>query len=235
MCGRYTIKDPSAIVATYKTAIANLAEIPVRYNVSPTQLLPVIRREGEGTTAELMRWGLVPFWDTTDKPKVAPINARAEEALDKPIFRQSLQKRRCLIPADGFFEWQKQDPQGKIKIPYHIQLRHSRPFCFAGIFEAATQTRPATYAMLTTSPNELMEPIHNRMPVILPRDAESAWLADGAIDSATLKRFAQPYPAGEMEAFPVHRLVGNPRNDVPECVRPVPREEPDFFGGQNSA
>lgn len=237
MCGRYTLKNPSDVVAAYRAATAALAKVGARYNAAPTQLLPILRTEAGATTCELMRWGLVPFWDKSEKPKLAPINARAEEALGKATFKQSLQQRRCLVLSDGFFEWQKQDPEGKVKVPFHIQLRGGAAFTFAGFYEPATETRPATFAFLTTRPNEIMEPIHNRMPVILRREAEEAWLAPGPLDAGALARFAQPYSAAEMEAFPVHRLVGNPRNDVPECVAPLPRAEPepDLFGGPNSA
>lgn len=237
MCGRYTLKNPRDVLSAYRAAVGALAELAPRYNAAPSQLLPVLHRAGDAPAAELMRWGLVPFWDKSAKPRIAPINARAEDALAKPTFKQALQKRRCLVLADGFFEWQKQDPEGKLKVPFHIQLRGAKPFAFAGIYEASTETRPATFAFLTTRPNALMEPIHDRMPVILRPEAEERWLEPGPLDAAALEQIAQPYPAEQMEAYPVHRLVSNPRNDVPECVQPVPREQPeaDLFGAPNSA
>lgn len=215
---------------------AVLSRVMPRFNVAPTQTLPVLRRDSDGIVADLMKWGLVPFWDRSEKPKIAPINARVEDVLSKPTFKQSMQKRRCLVPADGFFEWKRLDAEGTLKVPYHIQRRGGQPFTFAGIYESATELRPASFAFLTTGPNELMASIHNRMPVILSREGEERWLADGPMDAETLTELGRPFPAADMEAFVVSRLVNSPRNDVPECVAPVPAEEGlDFGGGPNSA
>lgn len=237
MCGRYTIKDVEAAMPVIR-AIKKLArEIGPTFNAAPSQMLPVVRlgEDGERELVE-MRWGMVPFWDKSEKPKIAPINARAEDAIGKPTFRQSLQRRRCLVPADGFFEWKKLDAEGKLKVPYHIQLRGSRPFMFAGIYEAATDTRPETYAILTTRPNGILEPIHNRMPVILGEDAAAAWLALGPLAPEALAAFAEPFPAEQMETYTVSRLVNNPRNNVPECVVPESKLELELGdGGPNSA
>jgi putative SOS response-associated peptidase YedK len=163
-----------------------------------------------------MRWGLVPFWDKSEKPKFAPINARSEEIIGKPMFRQSLQKRRCLVPADAFFEW-KRITEAK-KVPYCIGLVDRAPFFFAGIYEAATAIRPATYALLTTGPNELMKEIHDRMPVILDEGRSRAWIQPGEVTSETIAQTCVPFPAHLMRAYPVSPLVNNPRNDRPECV-----------------
>jgi putative SOS response-associated peptidase YedK len=237
MCGRYTIKDVQAVMPLIR-AIKNLArDLRPTFNAAPSQLLPVVR-VGEDGERELvdMRWGLVPFWDKTEKPKFAPINARSEDALGKATFKQSLQKRRCLVPADGFFEWKKLDAAGKLKVPYHIQLRGSRPFMFAGIFEAGSGDRPETFAFLTTGPNAVMEPIHNRMPVILGPDEAEAWARPGTLDSAALGAFAAPFPADQMEAYTVSRLVNSPHNNSPECVRPESDLELELGeGGPNSA
>lgn len=229
MCGRYTIKDLKAMAAVYGVAVAALEKVGSRFNACPSQLMPVIHPGG----GELMKWGLVPFWEKSEKPKIAPINARSEEALSKPMFRQALQKRRCLVLADGFFEWRRLDE--RTKFPFHIQLRGGRPFAMAGIYEEATDVRPATFAMLTTRPNELMVPIHDRMPVILSREGEERWLAEGALTAEVLGELATPYPAGEMEAFAVSRLVNSPKNDAPECVLRIDDPMPAPGGGPNSA
>jgi len=232
MCGRYTLKDVKAAAGKYGIAADVLAAMGSRFNICPSQLVPVVRPTAGGLAGEVMKWGLVPFWDESEKPKMAPINARSEEVLAKPTFRQSLQRRRCLVLADGFYEWQRLDED--TKIPFHIQLKAGRPFAMAGIFEDATTTRPATLAMLTTRPNAIMEPIHNRMPVILTEESEERWLTDGPIDAESLSSITNPYAADEMEAFAVSRLVNNPRNDAPECVEPVPDAQPDEGGGPNS-
>jgi len=219
MCGRYTLKKPEAVALAYAVAAKLIQTIGARYNAAPSQSLPVVLRSG----AECMTWGLIPYWETSAKPKMAPTNARSEEALHKPMFRSALQKRRCLVLADGFFEWRSLDK--KTKVPHHIQMKAGRPFAMAGIYEEATDQRPATFALLTTRPNELMIPIHDRMPVILSPEGEVRWLANDGMDKPTLDRLATPYPSIEMEAFTVSSLVNSPRHDVAECVQPVPFQE----------
>jgi putative SOS response-associated peptidase YedK len=217
MCGRYQLRDPKAVGALVFKTFKVVMEAAPRYNVAPSQTMPVIARNEDGSArAGSMRWGLVPFWEKSEKPKIAPINARSEDALSKPMFRQSLQKRRCAVPADGFYEWQW--TEGAAKIPYSIQLRGGHPFFFAGIFENATETRPETYAILTTRPNDLMNVIHNRMPVILDANSAKEWVAAGELTKERLEDFAMPYPDENMTAFIVSRLVNNPRNDTPEIL-----------------
>ena len=167
-----------------------------------------------------MRWGLIPYWEKSDKPKIAPINAKSEEAVNKPIFKQSVQKRRCLVPADGFYEWLRLD-EGKFKVPYDIRLKGGRPFVMAGIFEKATETRPATFAILTTGPNDLMRKIHDRMPAILDDEEAKRWLRLGDITPEEVAAVTAPYPADDMEANPISSLVNSPRNDGPEILEPV--------------
>ena len=221
MCGRYTLKHVEAL----EDYIASLtgerpAGIKPRYNVSPAQTNPVVRRgAGAKPACVEMRWGLVPFWDKAEKPRFAPINARSEEMMAKPTFRQPVQQRRCAVPADGFYEWQRLDE--KIRIPHHICLKEERPFCIAGLFEEATETRPETYCLLTTGPNKLMEAIHDRMPVILAGAALERWLTPGPISPEESLAICQPYPADRMTAWVVSTIVNNARNDVAECIAPV--------------
>lgn len=229
MCGRYSIKNLGSVVAAFPEYADVLREVGQRFNVAPSQSLPVIASDG----GRRMKWGLVPFWDKSEKPKVAPINARSEEVLTKPAFRQSVQRRRCLVVADGFYEWRKLDEHHKL--PFHIQLRGGRGFAFAGIYEAATSLRPETFAILTTTPNALMEPIHNRMPVILDGEAAAAWLRPGELSADALARFVRPFDAGEIEIFAVTSIVNNPRNEVPECVMPVDHLELGDTSAPNSA
>jgi len=221
MCGRYRIKDTDELSEELRRTF----KIPdwvmgPRFNIAPSQQMPVLitGNEGEAKVAT-MRWGLVPFWDKSEKPKIAPINARAEDAFTKPMFRQSIQTRRCLVPADGFYEWKRLP--GDQKQPYDIQLKDGRPFFFAGIYETATQLRPDTYLLFTTRPNALMASIHNRMPAIITGDRAKQWLAPGPISPEQLAGFTEPYPAEEMVAHAVSALVNNPRNDSPDCIVPI--------------
>jgi len=221
MCGRYRIKDTDELTGELRRVF----KIPdwvmgPRYNIAPSQELPVVVSGDDGKVrVATMRWGLVPFWDKSDKPKIAPINARAEEAFTKPMFRQSIQKRRALIPADGFYEWKRLP--GDLKQPFDICLKDGRPFFFAGIYEEATEIRPATYLLFTTRPNSLMAEIHNRMPAIITGDRAQHWIAPGPVSAEQLAQFTEPYAADLMVARPVSTLVNNPRNDSPDCIAPT--------------
>lgn len=220
MCGRYQI-DKAREVEELLAALFQLkVAIGLRFNVCPMQtMLTVASQEDGAPRAAGMRWGFVPYWDQSDIPKISPINARSEGVLTTRMFRQAVQRRRCAVPATGFYEWHRIDQ--KTKIPYLFRLRGSRPFFFAGIFEGASDKHPESFAMLTTGPNALMTPIHDRLPVILDDDAARRWIAPGPLESEALAEFSTPYPAGEMEAFEVSRLVNNPRNDSPEVAEPV--------------
>jgi putative SOS response-associated peptidase YedK len=224
MCGRYGLVDP-------KRMIADLVIIPgvtfpegllPRYNIAPSQMNPVVATDESGAPrGAFMRWGLVPFWDKSEKPKLAPINARSEDALDKPMFRQSVQKRRCLVLADGFYEWKRIDE--KTKVPHFISLQDGEPFFIAGIYELATAVLPESYALLTTGPNELMEGIHNRMPVILNHEAGKRWLQPGSLAAEDFSLLCRPFESERMKAYPVSSIVNLPKNDVPECIVPTQR------------
>ncbi len=218
MCGRYLLEDPGAVRESLRRLFgASLPDIAPRFNVAPSQSLPVVApAEGGAIRAATMRWGLVPFWEKSEKPRLAPINAKSEEAFSKPMFRQSIQQRRCLVPADGFYEWRKLD--GDRKQPCLIRLKDEEPFCFAGIYEAATEVRPQTFLIFTTRPNALMAAIHNRMPVILPDEAAKRWIEPGPITADQLAEFTAPFPAEKMQARQVSVLVNNPRNDSADVL-----------------
>ena len=218
MCGRYLVQNPAALRELARRLFGvTVPDFAPRYNVAPSQAMPVLAAAEDGAVrAGSMKWGLVPFWEKSDKPQFAPINARSEDAFAKPMFRQSIQKRRCLVPADGFYEWQKLD--GDRRQPFVIRLKGAAPFFFAGIYESATEIRPETFLVFTTKPNALMARIHNRMPVILPDEMAKRWLAPGPVTADQLADLTASYPAARMEARPVSVLVNNPRNDSPELL-----------------
>jgi putative SOS response-associated peptidase YedK len=224
MCGRYRLKNLDAVKAYLRQLFGASASFDPfaapRYNLAPGQELPVLAVDAQGR-AEIaaMRWGFVPFWEKSEKPKAAPINARAEDVLARPMFQQPIQSRRCLVPADGFYEWRKLGEN--LRQPFNIQLRGEKPFFMAAIHELGTANRPETFAVVTTRPNRLMARIHERMPAILSAERARRWLTPGLLDGEELRALTEPYPAEEMEAWPVSELVNHPRNDSPECLAPV--------------
>jgi putative SOS response-associated peptidase YedK len=194
-------------------------DIRPRYNVAPMQQVLAIRPRDGKRHAELLRWGLVPSW--ADDPKIGNrlINARADTVASKPSFRSAFKRGRCLVLADGFYEWKA---AGKAKQPFFIRLKSDEPFAFAGLSEhwhRGEQTVDSC-ALITTEPNELMATIHDRMPVILRPDDYDAWL-DPATDKDAAQVLLRPYPADEMTATPVSTLVNSPKNDVAACIEPA--------------
>lgn len=218
MCGRYTLMKIADLLRLipWLQLPADLLErednrLRSRYNVAPSQLMPI----ATATDVRLARWGFVPGW-TTGKPKAQPINARAETVATSGMFRRAFQSHRCLVPADGFYEWQGQKPP---KQPYLIRMRDHGLFAFAGLWSRwhPENAEPVdTFTIITTSPNDLMKPIHDRMPVIIPPDQYRQWLTGDKPQDDLLK----PYPAGQMEAMAVSSQVNNPRFDGPECTEP---------------
>lgn len=210
------------------------------YNAAPMSTQPVVRLNRDTGKREfaLMRWGLVPFWAKDDKCGYSTINARAEEMAAKPAFREALKKRRCLVPADAFYEWQRID--AKNKQPYAIALNSGEPYAFAGLWER-WKTRQGssleTFSIVTTGPNELMRPIHDRMPVILERRDQDRWLDCLAGDSVETAKppidLLRPYPADKMRAWTVSPQVGNVRNNTIELLdqvaEPVERASSRLF------
>jgi len=218
MCGRYRLKDPrQASLAFLPGTVPELAA--PRWNVAPAQSMPVIRSQDRRPCLVSMRWGLVPFYERRKEKPLVLINARAETALAKPAFRQSVASRRCAILADGFYEWRRTDSQ--TKQPYFIGLRDDVPFAFAGIFEEEDASGPGGFCILTTTPNDLVCRIHDRMPVILNPATAARWVDGGSIGEADFAVLARPYPTAEMAAWPVSPLVNSPRNDLAECSVPV--------------
>jgi len=221
MCGRFTLTtDLDRLQERFTFHTTNLSFVP-RYNIAPSQgVLAVINDEGENR-AGFLRWGLIPSWAKEQAIGDRMINARAETVAEKPSFRRALQKRRCLILADGFYEWKK---EGKRKVPMYISLRLHEPFAFAGLWETwkpPTGEPIHSCTIITTTPNSLMAPIHDRMPVILPRKAEALWLDRTVEDPQKLLPLLASYSAKEMEAYAVSALVNSPRNDIPACIEPA--------------
>lgn len=222
MCGRYTLRDPAAVAEVIRalgTEVDTPPPVP-RFNAAPSQTMPAVLGTDTGPRYQNLRWGIVPFFARKDPKPLQLINARSETAAEKPSFRQSIQKRRCVLPADGFFEW-KREPEGRSKTPFFIRRRDEKPFLIAGIYEEASDPFPAGFALLTTGPNELMEPIHHRMPVILDLEAARSWLSTGPIEPDQVRTICVSYPAALMRADPVSPIVNNARNDSPDCVRPL--------------
>ena len=227
MCGRFARKSTQEVLADwFGVELEDMPWFAPTYNAAPQSVQPVVRLNRDSAQREfaLLRWGLVPFWAKDAKLGYSTFNARAEEIAAKPAFREALKKRRCLVPADAFYEWQRLDP--KNKQPYAIALRDGGPYAFAGLWERWQPKEGEaleTFTILTTDPNELMEPIHNRMPVILePRDY-ARWLdaGDPARPPIDLLR---PYPAEKMRAWPVSGRVGNVRNNDAELLAPSQQE-----------
>jgi putative SOS response-associated peptidase YedK len=215
MCGRFLLMTSGRDVAE-EFGLADFPELFPRYNIAPTQAVLAVRAAGAGREGALLRWGLVPAW--ARDMKQAPINARAETAADKPTFRHALRKRRCLIPASGFYEWAAIAGE-KRKQPYCFRPRNERSFAFAGLWERweGPQGPVESCAILTTEANQLVRPVHDRMPVILPGRHFGAWLDPQVQDAGELVQLL-PFPSDAMRAYPVGGLVNNPRNDVPECL-----------------
>ena len=220
MCGRYTTLTPRPTLE--KRFAATFGEAPTpNYNAAPSQALPVITNAAPDQI-QLVQWGLVPGWVRELKKAVKPINARAETLADKPSFRQLLQRRRCLVLADSFYEWQ-QTPAGKV--PHRILLRDEQPFAFAGLWDEwldrdSGEVLP-TFTIVTTEPNELMARLHTRMPVLLAgRAAEQAWL-DDRLNPADHQRLLLPYPAADMQEYAVTTRVNSPAHNDPEVLTPA--------------
>ena len=208
MCGRYTLVDPAATLADrFAFDLGELEEtLPPRYNIAPSQPILTVTDHH----AQLLRWGL-----QTEDPKRSPINLRSE-----PYARRLPRLRRCLIPADGFFEWQTMPGRGG-KQPMYIRLRDGALFALAGIYTEMREDTPGTCAIITCAPNDLMVPIHDRMPAVLDPADEQTWLDPRVTASGDVLGMLRPYPGERMQAYAVDTLVNNVRYDMPDLVAPV--------------
>jgi putative SOS response-associated peptidase YedK len=218
MCGRFALIVDASVLADVFDAEPP-RELEPRFNIAPTQTIPIIRCDsGSSRECALVRWGLIPSWAKDEKIGARMINARSETVAEKPSFRSAVKTRRCLIPADGFYEWVRTD-EGKQ--PHFIHFADGRTFAFAGLWERWSRggAKPLdTCTILTTQPNELIAPLHDRMPVILSSDRHAEWMEPVPLAPERLRGFLAPHPASDMEAYPVSTFVSNPRNDGAECI-----------------
>ena len=227
MCGRYRLTRKKEILAEH-FGIEPPDNWQPRYNVAPGQDVPVIRqhREEPKRYGSTMKWGLIPFWSKDPNVGYKMINARSEGIADKPAFGEALKKRRCLIPADGFYEWQK---SGNKKRPFCFTLTDESPFAFAGLWERWKNPEGQwieTCSIITTTPNKLTEDVHDRMPVILHPEDYDLWLDPGFHKTEDLIALLKPYDADAMSRYEVSDRVNAVKNDDPECVAPVQPEPP---------
>ena len=220
MCGRYTlIADLGDLAQRFEFDGSDFSYDP-RYNIAPTKSVLTVRNL-DGREAAFMRWGLIPFWAKDPKIGARMINARAETVAEKPAFRNALKKRRCLVLADGYYEWKK-TPAGKR--PFRIIMHSGEPFALAGLWETWNDPKGnvvPSCTIITTAANDFLSPIHNRMPVILPRESEEMWLDSGVEDPASLIGILAPYPEECMDAYEVSTIVNYARNDGPEVIARV--------------
>ena len=224
MCGRFTIHSPMNLLLqqfAIEVADQEVSLFGPRYNIAPTQSVPVIVAKDGKRHMKLMRWGLVPSWAKDLSFGNRTLNARAETLREKPSFRAAYKRRRCLVPADGYYEWMK---QGNEKQPFLIRTKDERPFAMAGLWETWENKQTLgeivnSFTVITTQANEATSDIHDRMPVILPVDEFEVWL-DSCVDNVDeLDSLLLPYPAEQIKAQPVSRYVGNVRNEGEECIR----------------
>jgi len=222
MCGRFAQRsDPKRLAQEFK--VAEVPPVEARYNVAPTQKILAVRQSATGREMTFFKWGLVPAWAKDTSMGARLINARSETVREKPSFREAFKRRRCVIPADGFYEWRR---EGSKKQPFFFRMRDERPFGFAGLWERwemeGRDQAINSCTILTTEANEVLRPMHDRMPVILHPDDYSLWLEGDERERALLGELLRPYPAGEMIGYPVSALVNSPGNKGAELIEEVP-------------
>jgi putative SOS response-associated peptidase YedK len=222
MCGRFTLTTPAQTLAV-QFDLAEVPDLEPRYNIAPTQPVAAVRAGYESKERELvfMHWGLIPFWAKDSSIGARMINARSETAAEKSSFRTAFRRRRCLVLADGFYEWQKLDGT---KQPVYVSLQPREAFAFAGLWdrwEGPENGVIESCTLLTCEPNELLRPIHNRMPVILNPEDYELWLDRGVQETERLQTLLGPYASAGMRTYVVSRYVNSPRNDGPECIVPI--------------
>lgn len=217
MCGRFVSDLPPGIFSEL-FAVSAPADLPRSFNIAPSNNILAVRTLETGRELALLRWGFIPSWAKDSTAVKAVINARSETLQEKPFFRQAIRKRRCIIPANGFFEWQREENS---KQPYYIRMKSDEIMGLAGIWECWTSPdgeRLETCAILTVSANSLIRTIHDRMPVIIRPDDYHLWLDRNTVDPAIVKPLCIACPAELLEMYPVSALVNNPRNNSPACI-----------------
>ncbi len=219
MCGRYTLIRLAQLTEIFPWVTESPRETAPRFNIAPSQPVLAITNQ-QPNKLQFLYWGLIPSWAKDPSIGNKLCNARAETLAEKNTFKNALRRRRCLLPADGFYEWKKLS-DGKTKVPYYIRLKLQQTFALAGLWEdwsddKGNEMRSCT--IITTDANELVAQLHNRMPVILPPSAHARWLDQGELKPEALADLLKPYPADEMEIFPVSTVVNSPRNDGPHLI-----------------
>jgi putative SOS response-associated peptidase YedK len=227
MCVRYTLHKTDAALGAISRALGVLLEASEwerpRYNVTLTNTMPVVARGAGAPGVRAMRWGLIPANERSNPRPRLLANARSETAATMPAFRKAIAARRCLVPANGFYEWMS---RGGVKLPHLFTLGGEEPFAFAGIWDPAFDAIPETYCLLTTQPNALVARVHDRMPVILTAATMPRWIGDQPLADEEYLALVSPLAASAMESRPVSRFVSNSRNEGPECLAP-PRDAPE--------
>ncbi|MBT8132008.1 MAG: SOS response-associated peptidase [Gammaproteobacteria bacterium] len=222
MCGRFAFYSPAEAVSRL-FSVEDPPQIEPRYNIAPTQFVPIVRdHEDEPRTVSMLRWGLLPFWAKDKSIASRLINARAETVAEKPAYRDSFKKRRCIVPVNGFYEWVK---QGSSKQPYFISQGGDEPFGLAGLWSTWRDKKNEdeiieTFTIITTTANEAIAALHHRMPVVLATDDYDEWLAVDHENASDLQRLLVPAPPESFKNWPVSRQVNNARNEGPELVTP---------------
>ena len=227
MCGRFVRKEDKELLGSrFGCDVPPGALLAPEFNIAPSQDCPVVTVAGDRRVLSLMRWGLVPSWAEDTKIGYRMINARAETIAEKRSFKTLIMKSRCLVPASGFYEWKKLKSGGKT--PYFFGLREGAPFAFAGlwtVWRAGSEDELRTFTIITTSANEIMAPIHDRMPVILQEKDEARWLDPEVKEPGLLLPLLAPYPSGDMEFWEVSPYVNSWKNRGEQCIKPLSREE----------
>ena len=221
MCGRFTLTVDASQLQDAFPWLSISGSITPRYNIAPSQPVAVVPNDGTNRL-DFFVWGLIPSWAKDPHIGNRLINARAETLSEKPAFRAAFRRRRCLILADGFYEWRK-ETNGKTKTPMFVRLKSHSPFAFAGLWEiwhSPDGSQVLSCTIITTPPNELLASIHDRMPAILPNQAYFDWLTPEEMSPSKLQELLRPYPAEEMIAYPVSRAVNNPELDTPQLILP---------------
>jgi putative SOS response-associated peptidase YedK len=223
MCGRYRLSRRKQIVEEYFDTVSGEEEWTPRFNIAPTQLIPIIRQHPKEPVRELslMRWGLIPSWAKDSSAAAKMINARSETASTKPAFRDALKSRRCLIPVDGFYEWER---TGKAKQPYRFEVDDGELFAFAGLWDGwkdASGNWIKTCSILTTTPNSVTSAVHDRMPVILDPASYDLWLDPGMQHVSAISQLLKPFDARLMRCYPISTRINHVANDDEECSKVV--------------
>lgn len=232
MCGRYKLVVPTGRIFDEFSLMGRRLNLQPRYNIAPTQEAPVVRLTPTGRQISLIRWGFIPSWSPSLKPGASVpsghINARAETVADKPSFRDAFQHRRCLVVTDGFYEWAT---VGRVKQPMLFEMRDGGPFAFAGLYECWENggVPLETFTIICTEANALVGEVHDRMPVILPKDSWSLWLDAGAHGPADALPLLKPFPAADMTVRPVNRSLNRVGVDDPSVLTPSSPEQPSLF------